>query len=151
MSISTRSLSGITFVGAVCIGVFSSSSGVEGVALGEVTTSQNILEIAELNDAPDKIQTYHQDRKRLVEIVNTQIEAYGTYQHLMEMTQAQIAETYPEGDYELAVAAAAENYLSLRKLCLEAQAIADASLAALTGGRALSEAALVELHNMQNI
>lgn len=100
------------------------------------------------NSMPGKLNTYRDERLALVAVVEDQNEAYDAYQSLAELSDEDIATEFPDGDYANELAKAEATYLILRNEAVIAQNEANESLLTLTGGRELSEAAILELHDL---
>lgn len=116
--------------------------------LNAAQASQSALASASANSLPGKLYTYQQARRHLVERVNEQNVAFATYSHLAGMTEAQAVAAYPNGGHARALSDAAHSYNALQAQAEAAQSVSDASLMAVSGGRALSNNAMTELHRM---
>ncbi|WP_342077445.1 hypothetical protein [Yoonia sp. SS1-5] len=117
-------------------------------SLNAAHANQNALQNASPNSMPGKLYTYQQTRQEFIEVVREQDAAYEEYNRLIGLSEEEVAAEYPDGGYEDAVTAAAEEYDVARDAALDAQSDTEASLLVLTEGRALSAEAAAELHRL---
>ena len=120
----------------------------ELAGLNAAHASPTAMANAAAESMPGKLHTYQQARLHLVQRVTEQNAAYETYMRLANMSEAQTATAYPSGDYTRALNDAARAYNAFQAQAEAAQAITDASLMSLSGGRVLSNAAMADLHRM---
>ncbi|KQI71352.1 hypothetical protein AN191_13825 [Loktanella sp. 5RATIMAR09] len=113
--------------------------------LNAAHANPNALANASPNSMPGKLYTYKMSQEDFAAVVAIQDEKYEDLQNLIGLTEEEIEAAFPEGGYEEAVTAAAIAYEMAREDALDAQDAAKDSLAVLTDGRELSEAALAEL------
>jgi hypothetical protein len=120
-------------------------------SLNAAHANPNALANASPNSMPGKLNVYKQAQETFAEVLADQDEAYAAYQKLILLTEEEVAANYPDGGYEEAVTNAAIDYAAARDAAAEAEAAADESLSALTGGQELSEAALAELWRLLDL
>ncbi len=93
-----------------------------------------------------KLATYRNSRLSLVDTVQKQNVAYAEYQRLSQMTAAQAAAAYPNGDYNAVLANATATYVALHDQASQLQTQSRNALLQVSGGRALSDQAVSQLH-----
>jgi hypothetical protein len=120
----------------------------ELVGLSAADASPSAMANASANSMSGKLFTYQQARRHLVQRVTEQNAAYEAYVRLSAMNEAQAAAAYPSGNHAHALNEAAHAYNALQAQAEAAQSISDASLMSISGGQALSSAAMTELHRM---
>ncbi len=113
--------------------------------LNAAHANPNALANASPNSMPGKLYIYKMAQEDFAAVVAIQDEKFDTYQALIGLSEEEIEAAFPEGGYEEAVTAAATAYEMARLDAVDAQEAAGDSLAVLTDGRELSEAALAEL------
>lgn len=130
-----------------------SANGYAGAALSSELGSLNAahaspaaLANAAPGSMPGKLRDYRDTFRGLLSAVAQQNLAYDEFLRLSEMSDAQIAAAYPNGGHDQALANATSTYSALRHNAATAQAQNQATLQRLTEGRALSTAAMEDLH-----
>ena len=111
-------------------------------------TNPSALAAAAPGTISANLRDYRDSFRGLLAVVDQQNAAYAEYLRISEMSAEQIAATYPSGNHAQAMAQAAETYNALRHNAATLQAQNQASLQRITGGRALSNAAMSDLHVM---
>ncbi len=111
-----------------------------------VQTDPAILASAPSNSLEGKLFVYKNARRALVASVVDQNAAYTHFDRLQNMSEAEISEAYPAGDYKAAVADAVYIYNGLQAQAVADQIAADQALNVLSEGRPLSHDAMLELH-----
>jgi hypothetical protein len=119
--------------------------------LNAAHASQTALENAAPNSMPGKLFAYQQSQQVDPALKEAETAAMDELDRLTTLTEAEIAKEFPNGGYEAAVTAASDEYLDTQDDVIAAEEDASASLADLTGGRELSDAALAELHRLLGI
>ena len=123
----------------------------ELAGLNAAHASPTALANASPDSMPGRLNTFKVAQENFVEVVATQNTSYAEYQRILGLSETEIASIFPDGGYEAAVASAEGEYLADRQDAVEAQVIADESLAALTSGRELSPEAMAELRSLLNL
>lgn len=120
--------------------------------LNAANANQRALENASPNSMPGKLYAYQSEeieRRAAIDAAEAEeAAAQAEFDRLVGLTEDEVAAEFPDGGYEDAVTAAADDLQTAQG---EAQAARDAvneSLIVLTDGRTLSSAALAELNRM---
>lgn len=116
--------------------------------LNAAHANQTALENASPNSMPGKLYIYQQSQQEYAALAKAEADALAEYDRLVNLTEEEIATEFPDGGYEDAVTEAAIEYETAQADASDAETDIDASLATLTGGEDLSDAALAELNRL---
>ncbi|MBT8410621.1 MAG: hypothetical protein KJP02_02335 [Octadecabacter sp.] len=116
--------------------------------LNAAQANQNALENASPNSMPGKLYAYQQAQIAASEVDAKVIEAANFYAALENMGEDRFNELNPDLDYASTLATAGADYQTAMQAQANTAATTEQTLATLTNGRGLSEAAMAELHRM---
>ena len=119
--------------------------------LNAAHANQRALENASPNSMPGKLFVYQSEQRAVADALSTEATAKSEVDRLVALNEGEIAAEFPNGDYEAALTAAAENYDDAQTETGVAQEDVGESLGILTGGRTLSDAALAELNRLLDL
>ena len=110
--------------------------------------NENAFLNAAPNSMPGQLQTYRTAVTESSDLIKEQNDAAATLIALRSLTEDEIATQYPDGSYEAVLAAAVLDYETATGEATAAEQERTAILAAMTGGRTLSDAEMDALHAM---
>lgn len=113
--------------------------------LNAAHANANALANASPNSVPGQLNLYREAHQSVATTQSDYDLLLEEYERLANLDEPSIATEFPQGGYEAALAMALEEYLSSGDDLLGAQSTLEESLATLTRGQELSEAAMEEL------
>lgn len=116
--------------------------------LNAAHANQNALENASPDSMPGKLYIYQQAQQENAGLAEAEADAFTEYERLATLSEEEIAAEFPDGGYEDAITNAAIAYEAAKADAADSEADIEASLATLTGGDDLSDAALAELNRL---
>lgn len=114
--------------------------------LNAAHASQNGLANASPNSATGKLYVYQQAARSVSTLQAQVVETGDFYRALTAMSEEQFVALNPTLDYASTLTAAGQSYQDAMNALSMAETDASTSLSVLTGGRALSDSAIDELH-----
>ena len=114
--------------------------------LNAAMAKPNALRNASPNSIQGKFYTYQQSKLAIVDAESARNRSYTELYRLQNLSSAQIAAEYPNGDYNAAVNAAVIRFNADTTIYANAINTANQSLSALTNGQQLSPKAMAELN-----